>query len=354
MTTWGPSKKRNTTARSSRARDTSTDRSSSRSRATADGPAGRSRSTRREPAPTRREQATTELRQAVEGREHEFLGIGLIGAGIVLGLAIYLDVAGPLGRGIETLVGWFTGLGRFGVPLALVAGGVALVRKGQSTSPFRLAIGWSLVFVAALGLLHVAAGPRGFGTLEEVGGGGGWIGALFAEPMRGLLATAGAVVVLLALGLGGLLLITQTSVRTMAARTGRGVATVARPLGRSARQALRELSSLSSDRGDTAIDTTSRSLRRGRPVGELPPPSLYDAADDFGEPPAPPRRRRSSMPGVGPAADPGPGAQMGEWKLPPNSVLRRTGAQAVNRAEVEARGRVLQESLEQHGVDTSL
>jgi S-DNA-T family DNA segregation ATPase FtsK/SpoIIIE len=36
------------------------------------------------------------------------------------------------------------------------------------------------------------------------------------------------------------------------------------------------------------------------------------------------------------------------------TLLRRSGAQTVNRGEVEARGRVLQESLEQHGVITSL
>ena len=62
-------------------------------------------------------------------------------------------------RGIETLFGWLTGLGRFVLPLVLVAVGVALVHKGRSSSPFRLVLGWGLMALAALGLLHVVRGP---------------------------------------------------------------------------------------------------------------------------------------------------------------------------------------------------
>src|SRR5690606_59095 len=46
--------------------------------------------------------------------------------------------------------------------------------------------------------------------------------------------------------------------------------------------------------------------------------------------------------------------QPGRWSLPPVTLLDRAGAQTINREEVEARGRVLQESLQQHGVDTTL
>src|SRR4029077_162322 len=86
---------------------------------------------------SRRGQASSELRQAIEGREHEFAGIGFIVSGVLLGMAIYLDLAGPVGRGVETLVGWLTGIGRFVVPIALVCIGIALVGKGKSLHPFR-------------------------------------------------------------------------------------------------------------------------------------------------------------------------------------------------------------------------
>ena len=97
------------------------------------------------PGTRRRDVAQAELKQAVDGREHEFIGIALILVGVLLGLATYFDLAGPLGRSIESFVGWFVGLGRFILPLILVSAGVALVKKGQSSSPTRLVIGWGLV-----------------------------------------------------------------------------------------------------------------------------------------------------------------------------------------------------------------
>ena len=76
--------------------------------------------------------------------------MGFLVAGVLLGLAVYFGVAGPLGRGIETVLSWFTGLGRYVVPVVLVSAGVAFIRQGRSSSPFRLVVGWSMVAVAAL------------------------------------------------------------------------------------------------------------------------------------------------------------------------------------------------------------
>ena len=106
------------------------------------------------------------MRDAVEGREHEFLGLVLVGVGVLLGLAIYVDLAGPLGRGVEAFVGWFFGLGRYVLPVVLVASGVALVKKGQSSSPTRLMIGWGLVGIALLGMLHVVREPESLTDLD--------------------------------------------------------------------------------------------------------------------------------------------------------------------------------------------
>src|SRR5687767_14141456 len=66
---------------------------------------------RRETDPTKKMDVRNDLRGAIDGRESEFIGIGLIAAGLLLALAIYFNLAGPLGRGVETLIGWFTGVG---------------------------------------------------------------------------------------------------------------------------------------------------------------------------------------------------------------------------------------------------
>jgi DNA segregation ATPase FtsK/SpoIIIE, S-DNA-T family len=349
MTTWGPSKKK--TAKS-RARETSP-----RARPAAQG--GKSAVTSETPPRgqngrqgSRARQATTdELRQAVGGREHEFIGFGLILLGIVIALAIYADLAGPVGHGLEVLLGWIVGIGRDFIPIALVAAGISLVRSGRSSSPIRLAIGWGLAWLAFIAIANVVNGPDSVGDVDGLVDSGGLLGALVGAPMEALLSPVGAVVVAVGLGIGGALLVTRTSLRTMAARTGKGVGSVARPALRAARQALRDLSSLSSDRDDPDATVAMAPPVTGEPR-LLPPPTVYDAAADFGDlPPDKPRKARSS--GAAPTlpfADDG----TGRWTLPPASILHRTGAQAVNRAEVEARGKVLQESLAQHGVETAL
>jgi DNA segregation ATPase FtsK/SpoIIIE, S-DNA-T family len=310
----------------------------------------------------RRDQASEEIRDAVNERRNELIGIGMIVGGALLGLAVYFDLAGPLGRGVETLMGWLTGLGRYVVPLLLVSAGVAFVRKGRSSSPFRLALGWAMMAISLLGLLHLGRGPgRIGGGFDALGDAGGLFGSLLAEPLRALIATAGAAVVLVALLVGGGLLVTQTSLRSMAERTGRGVATVARPIGRATKKALADLSTLSSDR---EADAQTRSGEPDQVAGEASDlggaPQLYDfAAEGDGTwteaPAAKPRKRRAKN-GSGPVESELPldGVQMGDWHLPPLSHLVRAGAQTVNRAEIERRGHTLQESLAQHGVETTL
>jgi S-DNA-T family DNA segregation ATPase FtsK/SpoIIIE len=83
----------------------------------------------------------------------------------------------------------------------------------------------------------------------------------------------------------------------------------------------------------TSIGSGSKKKAKG-----LPPPTLADAAAGA---------EQAEL-------DLGPGAQRGAWKLPPANYLIRTGAQAIDRAEVEARGRTLEESLASHGVETKL
>jgi S-DNA-T family DNA segregation ATPase FtsK/SpoIIIE len=350
VSTWGPSKRKSRRLSAPPPRARSTGRAPARTTST---PASGSKPAPA-PKPTgRRAQASAELHEAVEGREHEYIGIGVIALGVLLALAIYLNVAGPLGRGIETLFGWLAGVARFFVPAALVAVGVALVGRGKSVSPMRLIIGWALIAASVLGLLHLLGGPDGLSDLDEVSDGGGILGGAVAEPLQALLATAGAVVVFIALALGGVLIVTRTSLRTMAQRTGRGVGAVAAPLGRAARQALRDLSSLSSD--DEGDDDATTVMDAGAARPGLPPPP-YDAAADFTEPPPgdPEGRAKRARSTNGGARPDGTLPEPGKWTLPPVSLLHRTGALTVNRSEIEARGHVLQESLAQHGVETSL
>ena len=376
MSTWGASKKKpSSTARKSTAKKGSTAPASSSTRGSAaksstskgsSKAAGNVRDmTPPEGSTSRRDQATAELRDAVGGREHEFAGLGLIGLAILLGLAVYLNLAGPLGRGIETLAGWLFGLGRYAVPVVLVAVGVSFVRKGRSASPFKLVIGWAMMSLAVLGLLQVARGADEFADAADgIDDAGGWVGALVGIPLEALLATAGAAVLLVISFAGGALLVTRISVRTFAQQTGGFLAAVGAPLGRAAKSGISNISTLSSDR---EADAAARSGSSADPsvAGEASSlsPGLYDFAaegDELGGgdlPPPKPRRTRKPKIDTGSqpsAAVVGDGAQVGEWVLPPMTFLDRPGEQAIDRKAVEARGQMLHESLASHGVETTL
>ncbi len=396
MSTWGPSKKPS----SNRAKNKGADKQGGRRRSTSVSPSsrkskttkskGRSDDTEVMPAASGSvrdktppdldrpltHRAGDELRNAVAGREHEFLGLGLIGVGVLFGLAIYLRVAGPLGNGLDTLTGWFTGLGRFLIPVVFVAVGVSLVKRGRSSSPVRLAIGWTLVCLALLGLAHIIWGPGQMSvSTSELEGAGGWIGAFTAEPIRAALLTPGAVVILLTALLGGALLITQTSLRTMATSTGGFLATVLSPVGRAARSGLSNISTLNSDRDETgefrSYDSSGLVESGGveRPAvglpGEAMPPGraeVYDFEVDGNEwdedEPVKPKRKRRAKPKVDTGSATGQasadGTQVGEWVLPPTSFLEMPGEQKMDIKAIEQRGVTLQESLASHNVETEL
>ena len=305
-------------------------------------------------------------------RDTGLIGVLLIAVGVLLALALWFGLAGPLGDGVDTMLSWVVGVGRTVLPVAFVAGGIALVREGETSSPGRLGAGWAMVTLAFLGLVHIIRTPASLSDLDDVGASGGLLGLAIGEPAERLLAPTGAGVLLAAVLIGGIAVITRTTLRTMALQTGQGVGAVMRPLGRLIRRSIADLSTLQSERAAErrrrAQDADEGELG-GAGTGAAPaldplaqPPTLYDLADDddFAEqvPEKPTRRRKSS--GASPKQPPAPAAVPvaasgpGQWSLPPIGFLERTGVQTVDMKAVEERGRTLQESLAQHGVETQL
>ncbi len=300
-------------------------------------------------------QARADLRSAVDGREHEFIGIAFIAGGVLVGLATYFKLAGILGRAVDGLLGWLTGLGRFVVPVTLVAVGLALVRQSRSGHRVRLIAGWGAIGFAGLGLLHIIREPHTGITLHTatLKRAGGWFGAIIGVPTRSLIGTIGGVVVLVAIGLAGVLLISNQSVRSLYIRVHRSITVLTMPVGRAARRAVGDMSTLSRDRHPELGAGSSLALQ------------IYDADAEEVDPPTAKQRFKKALPPASSDAalalpgeqgelELGPGAKKGQWTLPPASLLTRSGVQTVNKAEVEARGRTLVESLNSHGVETKL
>lgn len=309
-------------------------------------------------------------REVVRGREVEFWGIGLISSGIVFVLAMYMRMAGPLGRGIDITFGWLLGLGRFALPVVVIGIGVAMVRRRSVEHRVRLAVGWTVVVLAILGLLHVMNGAdKIVADVDAMSQAGGWFGAVIGEPLRSTLSWAGAWVVLLAIGTAGAMLLTDTTLPELIAVIRTWSAKVSGPAKDAARTA-----TTNRDRGtgfDDLFDEPGQESAPKKPRSKKP--SIYDAADDVDlvpEKPKTPRRKSEPAPagsgefvgkpgsknksGEDEESTPSVPAKPGSWSLPPLNLLGQTETFQVDKARVAERGRLLQEALASHGVETRL
>ena len=295
--------------------------------------------------------------------------------GLLIGLAVYVKLAGPVGRGADTGLGAVIGLGRYLLPLVAVTIGVVLLRDDDAPGRAKLSLGWGGLGVAVLGIVHIGRGPDGYTGVDDLGGAGGWIGALFGQTLQALLGSIGAVLVLVAVGLAASLLITRLSLRDLARRLQEIFGSAGERLGAGLRGAADDLSTLRSDRDPsdvashepvpgTLIEPGFAPLVPAEPTAE----EIHDS-DDVPAPAAKRRVRRAPEPSDGSAETPTetstePPVQesldvktsspRGDWKLPPTSMLVRTGAQSIDEAEIDRRGRILEESLSSHGVDVRL
>jgi S-DNA-T family DNA segregation ATPase FtsK/SpoIIIE len=315
------------------------------------------------------------------GHGPDLAGVALVTAGLVCGLAVYGGRAGPAGRALADGAGSVFGLGRYGLPVALVAaGGLILYRRAlndsitefRATNEYgRLAAGLGLVVVAGCGLLHVWTGGPGFGAPgADLRDAGGMVGLAAGESLRSVLAGWGAATVLLAVLAVGCLVVGRTTVRAV----GHHAVTLARAGRRGVGRAGRSLATLvpaprppgEGDRLDhprLASPPATVPTLAVPPVPDAAPPSIAtnlrepDAAPDADAEPVAP----SAAEGVATAGhaeqleiDLGPAAERSAWRLPPLSLLKLGKAQEVDRRLVEAEGRTLEAALAAHGVETSL
>ena len=136
-------------------------RTSSRSKAgssrASSRPAAKKRSTpARKPAPVE-SSVSRAFREAFDGHGHDAWGLLLLVLGVVSGLGIYVDLAGPVGRALANGTEGAVGYAAYLVPPALVVLGLLLIRGPREGEPgarsLRPIIGSAIVLVAAGGVL---------------------------------------------------------------------------------------------------------------------------------------------------------------------------------------------------------
>jgi S-DNA-T family DNA segregation ATPase FtsK/SpoIIIE len=324
------------------------------------------------------------VRQAVSAHKADVWGFLLVVLGLVGGLGTYADLTGPAGRGIGSVSAGLFGLAKWVVPVALVGIGLTLLVQARHHDDEldevvdteeddgppvagRVVLGLILLAVAGLGLLHLGTGaPSLENGVDEVSEFAGVVGFLIGAPLQAVLATAGAVLVLVALGLLGVIVLTRVTVRDAALRAGDGVRPAGPALGRvwsglfTVGDGERTLPDPVDD--EQVLDLTGE-VWHDEPEPEPEPeperedpdpePSFVGRQVDPENPLVPVLGSDEDEGDDEPVAAAKP-ARRGGWKLPPMKLLGRSEAQQVDRKVVEETGRTLERALADHGVETRL
>jgi len=313
------------------------------------------------------------LRTAFAGRGNEMLGLGLVLGGLLAGLSIYLDKAGIVGRMIDSASGWTVGITKIALPVVMVVTGLAMFRErsefGEITK--RLPVGTVLGLSSVTGLLHMTRGRPGLGDgIDELGTAGGVLGLGVGGGLSAVVATWGAVLILIGLGLVGAAVVTRVTARQAVRMAARGVVAAvrqgARGLAAGLRASARGLGNwvrgLLTAPGTGDQPATGSRTVEPRPESQTatPPEAEPTSQSTTGPAPTPPRsKRRRNQPG-GSAGGEQMAIQLGEsmagspWVLPSLELLSRSDTHDVDAKAAEARGVRLQEALAAHGVETRL
>ena len=279
-------------------------------------------------------------------------------AGLFVALAD-ADTLGPLGRAIDHGLALLLGVGRFVLPVVLLAFATALLWARAELERARISWGVALGLLSVCGLGDVGAGrPSASATASQLARAGGWFGVLVGGGLSRTLGVVGAVVVLVAVVVVALVIITGVGLRALGAATVAFVRAVvgrlaswwtARPWG-------------GGSYGEAVEPPRATATRPGRrekaPPPSAPQPVIYEPEfvddihaayeDEPGEEIASP-----SVPRTSPARS-ARVAVSGEWELPPSSLLLRTKEQRQDRSAMDAAGRELVSALAAHAVETTL
>ena len=309
----------------------------------------------------------------LRGRGTDVIGLLLLVVAAISLLALFGDKAGIAGRLLESAMSVLVGIFRFVVPFALLLCAYAILRDKNSERTWRIAFGGALTSLAFSGMAHLLGDASGIRTtLEDLRSSGGILGALVAEPLRGIVDEPGAWVVLLLGAMFGVLIVTDTGLRQVlgaAAWTGR--------LG--VRQLRRGFTSLQSLGSDQAASENAK--KYGHPLPKISAPgnepvaleaevaSPYDETITFDDEDPNPEFDLvdEEEPGLrSPVEDfdedvENPPEQMeidlstrptGEWELPGLETLERSGSQDVDERLLQNGARNLEAALASHGVET--
>jgi S-DNA-T family DNA segregation ATPase FtsK/SpoIIIE len=341
---------------------------------------------------------------AFDGRGHDVWGIVFVLVGLVAALGTYANAAGRLGEGVDDLFGWGVGVLRYFAPITLVYLGYRLMRgprdddRGETPGTV---LGVVLALGALAGFSHIFGGrPTRADGVDALGDAGGVLGLAIGGPLDTLASVYGAVLILGAVALVGGILFTGIPMASVIEwlsrvfvpardslvsgvqglfRVDDEVRTKPEPRPKKARGVLVDTEELGDveetdeyddfettgeyeeievevpdygedaeyeeeeeEEGEYEEDAEYEEGDEEYEEGEYDEDAEYEEGDEeYEEEEEEDDERPAKPPKI-------------VWKLPPMSLLKRSGGREIDRAAVRDRGRLLERALAEHGVQTRL
>ena len=336
--------------------------------------------------PARRGRASRAAGSVMRRHGRDIGGLGAIVAGLLVAGSVWISAAGTLGEGINWVLAAGVGLVSTALPVGLAALGVVALRGtlrakapararredgspdggdggddsgaadaagAGSDSMARVMLGGVMLMVSATGLLHLARGRPGMGdSVDDLGAAGGVVGVAVGGFLHAWTAVWGSVLMLVFVGLVGAIVVTQLTVRAVAAWLLR----LARPAWRALRSGI---VNLFSDIREAPPGSQTEPAPPGvAPAAEAGSESVgageQAAPAALGPAPAPAAKPAPKRPAVGADASRSRSEAPSKWRLPPLELLASTPTREVDRAEVAERGQLLQATLARFEVPTKL
>jgi DNA segregation ATPase FtsK/SpoIIIE, S-DNA-T family len=266
---------------------------------------------------------------------------------VVVGVFCALAEAGalgPVGRGISKGLAVAFGVGRFALPIMVIALGVALVAGRVEVERARAIWAIALGLVSISGIGDLAGGrPSVHATTKEFAHAGGWLGALVGGGLDKVIGIAGALVILLALLIVAIMIGTGIGLRALY----HGTATSLRAIGSWIARwwSIRERPERPEE--EEVEEPAPRRLR------VVPEPEVFAAPEEYDEEYEEEEYEEEEEESEEEEYEEYPEMES-DWELPSPSLLVRTKDVKQDRAAIEDMGGELVEALAAHGVETTL
>ncbi len=281
------------------------------------------------------------VRSTLGRQTDDVWGLVLVVLSILVTLA-FVGRAGPIGDGMESGSVFLFGVWRFALPVALAGVGIALIIGKPREGARRVVVGGITTFVGTLALFHLLTGAIALRpSIELVQDRGGAIGSLIAFPLRRVLGSWGAFVVLAATIGMGVLVMTSTTVRELF----HGIRDMWMSFRRWTGSVFVALTGDKKSSVTVAIPAVAapKQTRSGR-LEQNPPTMEQPAAGEVET-------------GSGSVDDPAVRTidlTKSDYQLPPIDLLEGGTGGEVSKRSLEETARQLEDTLVQHGVDATL